>query len=158
MEKQSSEYRQESPRTLAEKLDHLFEVVQKPGGGPYSHHDVAVAIEAAGGPTISATYIWQLRRGLRDNPTINHLDALAKFFGVSIVYLIDDSKTEEIESQLPLLAAMRDSGAQALALRAEGMSAEAIQAITAMMDHIRKTEGLPARTVAVGARGRRAHN
>jgi hypothetical protein len=47
-------------RTLAEKIDHLFTVVH-PAKGEYTHEQVATAIEDAGGPTISATYLWQLQ-------------------------------------------------------------------------------------------------
>jgi hypothetical protein len=55
-------------RTLAQKLDHLFATVHPPKG-EYTHEEVATGIRDRGGPTISATYVWQLRKGLRDNPT-----------------------------------------------------------------------------------------
>jgi transcriptional regulator with XRE-family HTH domain len=131
------------PRTLAEKLQHLFASVRPAGRGEYSNHEVATAIEAAGGPTISATYIWQLRKGLRTNPTLNHLEALARFFGVPTSYFLDDEKADEIDAQLELLAALRDSKVQAIALRASGVSAEGLKAIVTMLDHVRRAEGLP---------------
>jgi transcriptional regulator with XRE-family HTH domain len=136
------------PRTLAEKLQHLFASVKPAGRGEYSNHEVATAIEAAGGPTISATYIWQLRKGLRTNPTLNHLEALAHFFGVPTSYFLDDAKAAEIDSQLELLAALRDSDVQAIALRASGVSSEGLKAIVAMLDHVRRAEGLPPATDA----------
>jgi transcriptional regulator with XRE-family HTH domain len=78
-----------APSTLAEKIDHLFTVVH-PAQGEYTHEQVATAIEEAGGPTISATYLWQLRKGLRDNPTKRHLEALSSFFGVPPSYFFDE--------------------------------------------------------------------
>ena len=69
------------PDTLAKKIDRLFKTVH-PGRGEYTHEQVADAIRQAGGPTISATYVWQLRKGIRDNPTKRHLEALSGFFGV----------------------------------------------------------------------------
>jgi HAD superfamily hydrolase (TIGR01509 family) len=73
----------EEPRspTLAEKLARLFSTVRPGGRAKYSAQEAAEAIRARGGSTISTTYIWQLRKGLRDNPTKKHLEALADFFG-----------------------------------------------------------------------------
>jgi transcriptional regulator with XRE-family HTH domain len=60
---------------LAAKVDTLI----KAAGGP-SYEVLAREIKAAGGPTVSAAYLWQLRTGSRDNPTFQHLQALARFF------------------------------------------------------------------------------
>jgi transcriptional regulator with XRE-family HTH domain len=129
-------------RTLAEKIDRLFGTVH-PAKGEYSHEDVATAIREAGGPTISATYLWQLRKGLRDNPTKRHLEALAGFFGVSPAYFFDDEAAQRIDAELDLLAAMRDASVRHVALRASGLSTESLQAIADMIERVRKLEGLP---------------
>jgi hypothetical protein len=69
---------------LTDRLDHLFRTVHPRGGGPFTPAEVAEAINtAAGEKVISSTYVWQLRTGRRDNPTLRHLSALATFFGVS---------------------------------------------------------------------------
>ena len=104
--------------TLAAKLQHLFATVKPAGRGEYSNHEVATAIEAGGGPTISATYIWQLRKGLRSNPTLNHLEALAGFFGVPVAYFLDEEITDRIDEELEVIAALRDAGIRSVALRA----------------------------------------
>src|SRR2546427_7968433 len=65
---------------LAERVDRLFRTIHPRNRGEYSFEEVAEAIRARGGPTVSATYLWQLRKGLRDNPTKKHLEALADFF------------------------------------------------------------------------------
>jgi len=44
-------------RTLADKLDYLFDTVHPRGRGQYSYAEVAKAIEDRSGPTVSATYI-----------------------------------------------------------------------------------------------------
>jgi transcriptional regulator with XRE-family HTH domain len=129
-------------RTLAQKLDHLFRTVH-PGRGEYSFDEVAKAIQARGGPTISATYLWQLRKGLRDNPTKKHLEALADFFGVSPAYFFDDAAAERIDAELALLAALRDASVRQVALRAVGLSPQTLDAIAEMIDRIRQLEGLP---------------
>jgi transcriptional regulator with XRE-family HTH domain len=128
--------------SLADKLDHLFAVVRPPKG-EYTYEQVSKAIEARGGPTISAAYVWQLRKGLRDNPTKRHLEALADFFGVPPSYFFDQDTAERIDDQLRLLAALRDARVSGLALRASGLSEESLSAIAAMIEQARKFEGLP---------------
>jgi transcriptional regulator with XRE-family HTH domain len=135
--------RQPAP-SLAEKLDRLFRAARPAGRGEYSYQEIADAIRAEGGPTISATYLWQLRKGLRDNPTKNHLSALARFFGVSPAYFFDDDAAEVVEAQLSLLAAMRDASVRTVALRAAGLSVESLAAVQAVIDHARRLEGLEA--------------
>lgn len=130
-------------RTLAEKLEHLFSVVRPAGRGEYSFEEVSSSIRARGGPTISASYIWQLRRGLRDNPTKRHLEALADFFGVPPSYFLDDDVSGRVERQLELLAALRDASVRRMALRASGLSEESISAVAETIERLRHLEGLP---------------
>jgi transcriptional regulator with XRE-family HTH domain len=129
-------------RTLAQKIDRLFTTVRPPKG-EYTHEEVATAIRTAGGPTISATYLWQLRKGHRDNPTKRHLEALSAFFGVSPAYFFDDEAAVRIEAELSLLTAMRDASVRQVALRASGLSTESLQTIADMVERVRKLEGLP---------------
>ncbi len=131
-----------SPSSLASKLDRLFAAVRPGGRGEYSYQEVADSIRSEGGPTISATYLWQLRKGLRDNPTRNHLAALARFFGVSPAYFFDEDTAEVVDAQLSLLAAMRDNSVRTVALRAQGLSVESLAAVQVVIDHARRLEGL----------------
>jgi transcriptional regulator with XRE-family HTH domain len=137
-----------SPSSLAAKLDKLFQAVRPGGRGEYSYQEVADAIRGEGGPTISATYLWQLRKGLRDNPTRNHLAALARFFGVSPAYFFDEDAAEVVDAQLSLLAAMRDASVRSVALRAAGLSVESLAAVQVVIDHARRLEGLEPDTAA----------
>ncbi|MFJ1767124.1 XRE family transcriptional regulator [Amycolatopsis sp. NPDC088138] len=129
--------------TLAAKLDHLFGVVRPAGGDEYSFEQVADAIRARGGPTVSATYLWQLRKGLRDNPTKRHLEALAGFFGVPAAYFFDDGEAERIDAELTLLSALREAPVRQIALRARGLSPKSLETISDMVDRVRELEGLP---------------
>lgn len=130
-------------KSLAQKLDHLFRTMRPAEGKEYTHEQVAAAMRDRGGPTISATYVWQLRKGIRDNPTKAHLEALAGFFGVAPSYFFDDEAAARIEAELELLAAMRDSSVRSLALRASGLSPGSIRAIQGMIEQARQMEGLP---------------
>jgi transcriptional regulator with XRE-family HTH domain len=130
-----------APRTLAEKIDHLFTVVH-PAQGEYTHEQVAKAIEEAGGPTISATYLWQLRKGQRDNPTKRHLEALSSFFGVPASYFFDEETTAAVDAELELLAGMRDPQVRQLATRAAGLSPDTLKTLLGMVERARQLEGL----------------
>jgi transcriptional regulator with XRE-family HTH domain len=137
-----------APMTLAEKLDRLFSTLHAPDGGELTFEEVADGIRRRGGPTVSATYIWQLRKGLRDNPTKKHVEALAAFFGVPPAYFFDDEAAARIDAELRLLAALRDTRVRQLALRAVGLSAESLTTIAAMIERVRQLEGLHAAPTA----------
>src|SRR6266540_436032 len=105
-------------RTLADKLDHLFRSVHPRGRGEYTYAEVAKAIEDRGGPTVSATYIWQLRKGRRDNPTKRHLEASLRRSPVAVTPLDSASARPIRPRSRPTAAsggpAMVTSGAVAL--------------------------------------------
>ncbi|GHE54031.1 helix-turn-helix domain-containing protein [Streptomyces cellulosae] len=131
-----------SGATLADRLDRLFVTVHPKGRGPYSYEEVASGIRRQGGPTISASYIWQLRTGAKDNPTKRHLEALSTFFGVKPAYFFDDAESEKIAAELDALAAMRDAGVRSVALRASGLSDKSLKIISEFIERARELEGL----------------
>ncbi|MCF4139002.1 XRE family transcriptional regulator [Streptomyces sp. Tue 6430] len=131
-------------RDLAAKLEHLLRVTAPAGQKPPSNEEVATAINiAAGEKTISATYVWQLRTGRKTNPTMRHLEALAQYCGVSAAYFLsDDEESAKIDEQLALLDALKQSDARNIALRSTGLSESSRQAVSNMIDQLRKLEGL----------------
>ncbi|HEY9392258.1 MAG TPA: XRE family transcriptional regulator [Mycobacteriales bacterium] len=126
--------------TLAARIDRLFGVVRRPDGQQYSHEEVARACREATGESFSATYLWQLRTGRRDNPTKRHLEALAAFFQVPPAYFFDDEQGAAIEAELDLLGALRDASVRNLALRAVSLSPEALDTVTDIVDAIARRE------------------
>jgi transcriptional regulator with XRE-family HTH domain len=132
------------PGVVAQRLDHLFRTVHPKNRAPYTYQEVADGINtAAGEKIISPSYLWQLRKGTRAEPSHNRLAAIAKFFGVPLTYFTDDQTARETDEQLELLVALRDQGVQHLAMRAAGLSAGSLQAILAMIENARKIEKLP---------------
>ncbi len=129
--------------TLAEKLDRLFKTAHPRHRDEYTYEEVAQGVREQGGPTISPAYIWQLRKGVKDNPRKNHLEALAEFFNVPPSYFFDEEAATRIHAQLELLAAIRDAKIRTLALRASDLSPEAITAVSEMIEHLRLLQGLP---------------
>jgi transcriptional regulator with XRE-family HTH domain len=127
------------PRTFADKLNHLFATVHRSNRGAYSNDEVAAAI-SQGGTGISATYIWMLRRGDRDNPTLRHLEALAKFFGVPPAYFLDDELAAKVDEQLSLVVAMKNAGVRSLALRMADLSEQSLAPIAEVIERVRELE------------------
>ncbi|MBM2620014.1 helix-turn-helix transcriptional regulator [Actinoplanes sp. LDG1-06] len=121
---------------IAEKLDRLFKQ-HKPEP---SYMAVSEAIRAGQGVAISHTYIWQLRTGRRDNPTVTHLTALATYFGVPVAYFIDDEQTRRIDDQLQLLKTIRDAGVTEIALRAADVSPRGRDMISELIRKVWESE------------------
>lgn len=128
--------------SLADKLNHLFSVVVPAGSAPYSTEEVARAVSASG-IKISGSYIWLLRKGQRANPTLRHLEGLARFFGVPPAYFFDDAVTETVDADLGMLVVLRDAQVQHVALRTAGLSQKSIKSINEVIDLVRDLEGLP---------------
>jgi transcriptional regulator with XRE-family HTH domain len=134
-------------RTLAAKLNHLFASATTRRGQEFSNEQVAAAIVATG-VTISQSYIWQLRKGKKDNPTFKHLQSLAAFFGVPVSYFFDDEVTDRVDQQLAELRAeqarlneiMDSSDAQLMALRAGELSPEGRRQVMDLLDVVHRLE------------------
>lgn len=126
--------------SLADKINRMFEVLQD-DGGPRSNEEVAEAITRTG-TKISASYLWLLRTGRRDNPGKQHLEAIATYFRVPPGYFFDEKIAQDIDAEMELLAAMRKAGVRELALRAADLSADSVRAIAAMVEQARRLERL----------------
>jgi transcriptional regulator with XRE-family HTH domain len=141
-------------KTVAGRLNYLFETVRPEGGArEFTNAEVAAATG------VSATYVGYLRKGERDNPSVETVQALARFFGVRPSYFVDDEADEEriaaIEAQLRLVQALNNPGIKRLALRAAEaeLSPTALDAVTAMIDQVRLLE-----RSATPKKGRRRDN
>ena len=134
-----------TPRgVLAERLDLLIATVHPPGRGPYTLREIADAVNAqAGTSLISAAYISQLRTGQRTEPSHSRLAALARFFGVDTAYFSGDVTAQEATRQLEVQAALRDDAVRSVALRAAGLSVSSLAAVRAVIEQVRRLEGLP---------------
>jgi transcriptional regulator with XRE-family HTH domain len=130
---------------LGDRLDHLFRVVRPAADREYTYEEVAARLRDLGGPTISATYVWQLRKGVRDNPTKRHLEALADFFGVSPSYFFDcpEPAAPGGEPPVELLAALRSSAVREILVGSVGLSTATLAAIAGIVERAREIERLP---------------
>lgn len=135
------------PRSLADKLNHLFASVHPRDGAEYSNEQVASAIVQTG-VTISQSYIWQLRKSKKDNPTIKHLQALADFFGVPAAYFFDDEVADRVDRQLDDIRAEQarlheiagGSEVRLMAMRAGELSPQGRKQVMDMLDVVYRLE------------------
>ncbi|VBA62336.1 Nucleoid-associated protein EspR [Mycobacterium attenuatum] len=129
---------------LAARLNKLFEVMHKKSDPPLSNEAAAEAITRQTGIPISPAYLWELRNGVQEtNPTVQQLRSIATFFGAPESYLIEDDPDPSIDVRLSVIRAMRDADVRDLAMRASGLTPEALANLAAIIDHIRELEHLP---------------
>jgi transcriptional regulator with XRE-family HTH domain len=134
-------------RSLADKLNELFANVRPDVGHEYSNEQAAAAIRGTG-VTISQSYIWQLRKGIKANPTLKHLEALAGFFGVPTAYFLDTETSNRVAEQLNLLAETQarladsspESDVRLMAMRAGQLSAERRKQVMDLLDVVYRLE------------------
>lgn len=134
-------------RGLADKLNQLFALHTSRSGQEYSNEQVAAAI-ADTGVTISQSYIWQLRKAKKDNPTFKHLQALAGFFGVPVSYFFDDEVTDRVNDQLERLRSEQlklnelanGSEVQLMAMRAGELSPDRRRLVMELLDVVYQQE------------------
>jgi transcriptional regulator with XRE-family HTH domain len=129
--------------TLAERLNDLF-TASRPEGRRWTNGEVAAQIKAKH-PRIRASgaYLSALRNGTRTRPSPELLAALAEFFGVSPAYFVDPDHADRVNAQLAGLEMLSQAGVRGVALRAVGLQQDSLEAITAMLDQVRKLQGLP---------------
>jgi transcriptional regulator with XRE-family HTH domain len=121
--------------------------VRAPTGEELTNEHVAAAIRAQG-TKISQSYIWQLRKGQKDNPTLRHVQALAAFWGVPAGYFFEDQVTDQVNEELGALqderrrlAKLRGSSeVQVMAMRAGELSTEGRKQVLDLLDVIYRLE------------------
>ncbi|MFF3664902.1 helix-turn-helix domain-containing protein [Microtetraspora malaysiensis] len=97
--------------TYGQKLVRLRETKLKEGGRPYSLQEISAGIRAAsrGKVTLSAASLSKIERDVTEEPSLRHLTAIAKFFGVPVTYFVDDVAGEQMYESMAALIAFRNS-------------------------------------------------
>lgn len=135
--------KEDEPASLAEKIDRLFTTMHPAGRGPLSNEEVSDAIRAQGLPSVSGQYLWQLRKGKRDNPRLQHIQSLATYFRVPVAYFFDDDVAEAYEADMELVAAVRDPDVREIAVRAADLTPAGRRAVLALIDSTRQLDNEP---------------
>ncbi len=131
--------------TLAQKIDRVWLTMHPKDRGPWTYPEVVAGVKALG-VTVSASYLWHLRNGVRTNPTVNQIEALATFFHVPVSYFFGTTaEVENVDAQLVLVEAMRSPELRDLALRASTLSPAGMRAIAHMIEDIQTVQGMSTR-------------
>lgn len=157
--------RGQTPTTLSDRLNRLFDV-RRPAEAPdraYTNREVVNACKAAGFE-LSESHLSELRRGVKQNPTLRTLQAIASFFTVPVGYFTDADIPAAIDRELlkqaerltqtlaatvaaqdelraatqELRQAMRDSGVTKMAHRNMAVSARTAREQASMMRALAK--------------------
>lgn len=104
------EIEQATSTSFAERLDYLCKNDPR---GPFSDTQVATMLQEAGLPTASSTYIWQLRKNKRDNPTKHHIEGFAQLFGVPVDYFFKQDTAQVVNTLLGMLNHLKEKGVTA---------------------------------------------
>jgi len=138
--------------TLAEKLDRLFATMHPKDRGEFTYREVEAGVRAVlaengdAEGSISASYLCQLRRGRRTNPTLKQVQALAAFFKVPVTYFVGTSdEVESIDAQMSLVRALRDHGVRDVALRASQLTPAGIRAVADVITSLQEVPGMTRR-------------
>ena len=87
--------------SLSAQLNRLFEVLRPPHSPEraFTNREVVTACRAEGWD-LSESHLSELRRGVKQNPTLRTLKAVAWFFDVPVGYFTDPGVTAEVERSL----------------------------------------------------------
>lgn len=128
--------------TLADKLDRCFKTMHPADRGEWTYKEVSAGV-AAMGVTCSPSYLWQLRRGHRDNPTLRQLEAIARFFHVPMTYFVGtEEEIDQVDAQMSVVQAMRTPGVRDVALRASALSPAGLRAIANIITELESVPGM----------------
>lgn len=139
------------------RLDLLIETVHPPWRGPYSLAEIADGTERDGF-RVSVSYLSNLRRGKMANPSVSHVAALARFFGVSPEFFFESTHdttpahtssvstsssstlSESIEEEVK---ALENKDIRIIAMLSHGLSQQSLRALADLTEQFRRFEGLP---------------
>jgi transcriptional regulator with XRE-family HTH domain len=127
-------------KTLAQKVDWLFDVRRTAQGRQYTYGQV----QRATGNRITASYVWKLRTGAMSNPGLCALEALADFFQVPLDYFSQGG--EYLEDSLRVAFALSDNrvarqdALQMVTEHVESLSDEGLRAVMEVVEYVRTHE------------------
>lgn len=103
---------------VPEFANHLRELMQRPRPDGRRWSDRALAQAAADlGHDLSASYVRQLRTGIRANPSLEIVRTLTEVLGVPAGYFYD---TDQTDALIQALRTLQAAGAQAILTSGEG--------------------------------------
>ncbi|WP_067128742.1 helix-turn-helix domain-containing protein [Microtetraspora malaysiensis] len=130
--------------TYGQKLVRLRETKLKEGGRPYSLQEISAGIRAAsrGEVTLSAASLSKIERDVTEEPSLRHLTAIAKFFGVPVTYFVDDVAGEQMYESMAALIAFRNSKVRDIAAHMATLPEESLDGFLTLVRAARQALGV----------------
>ncbi len=127
-------------KTLAQKVDWLFDVRRTAQGRQYTYGQV----QRATGNRITASYVWKLRTGAMSNPGLCALEALADFFQVPLDYFSQGGEYLEdslrVAFALPEDRVARQDALQMVTEHMGSLSDEGLRTVMEVVEYVRTHE------------------
>lgn len=127
---------------IAAKIEYLFNTVRRPDGREYTYDD----IERGTGGRVSRSYVWKLRNGRSQNPSLDVIEALSAYFHVPPEFFFGAvGEAEDAQREAALVAALlHDPAARRLAEAARGLTPTAVRIVLGLIAALRPVEGMVA--------------
>jgi transcriptional regulator with XRE-family HTH domain len=128
----------EQSRGVADRLEHVFEVVRNPKTGePYTNAEVARMTLG----DLSVEEVQRIRTGAVSDPTVSQVAALASVFGVEPSYLLDRGKPSLLDEVL--VRALRDEDVRAITRESSQLSDRERQLVLGIVQQFRDQHVAP---------------
>lgn len=125
---------------LAQRLNALFARIPPPNSRQlYTNERAAKEITTAG-VRVTGTHLSLMRSGKRDNPSARLLAAIADLFDVPITYFFDEDQARNIDSELAVLAGLRDADVRGILTRAADLSESSRANLGSVLNRIMEME------------------
>lgn len=127
---------------IAAKIEYLLNTVRRPDGREYTYDE----IERGTKGHVSRSYVWKLRNGRSQNPSLDVIESLAEFFHVPPEFFFSvDGDPEDMQRQTAMVAALlHDPAARRLAEAARGLTPTAVRIVLGVIGALRPIEGMVA--------------
>jgi transcriptional regulator with XRE-family HTH domain len=124
--------------SVSEKIDYLFKTVRREDGREYTYDDVEQGTEGR----VSRSYVWKLRHGRNNNPSLEVIESLARLFRVPPSYFFGDELevNRSAKEAADVAALLQDDAAHEVAEKARGLSPTALGIVSDLLDNLRSLD------------------
>lgn len=133
---------------MAQKIDRLFRTALRDDGGEFTYRQVEAGVRALTRQrkepdTLSASYLCELRKGNRTNPTLKQVELIAEFFDVPVTYFVGTpDRVETIDADLSLVRALRDRKVRDIALQVASLTPAGVHVVAELITSLQAVPGM----------------
>ena len=125
----------ERSASIPEKLDNLFRTVRRPDGREFTYDEVEKGTAGA----VSRSYVWKLRHGKNENPSLEVVEAISAFFHVPVSYFFGHGEEADPDA-LAVAGLLQNPELRRLAERAQGLSPDGLELVGQLVDGLTRMQ------------------